>query len=424
MAIEHDSIADGERHEPKGISTAAANQVYVSNGAGSGSWKNQVGGANTVNVSDASDLPSPISGEINLVDDITYIISGTVTISDTIVPGSNNSIVGLEASNNRLVYTGTGSMFKGRDTGLYLTNIGISCATGTLNDWQDISPKKTSVVEYSSCIIEEAKNLGLCTDIKQLRYFACVFSDIKTTGHTFAGDFQQIFSVDTDYVNNSATPVYDLGTATTDLMWHLDYQADLANASGSFISGLANSGNINAGGSGQLLLGLFLGTGTPLVNIDKDDLRWAFTNNTIIPDTDPSALIFMKDNATATTISTANTPVLIAGTFTEQEASFFTTTAGGRITYVGDKDRTVSVRATMTAQVAGGADKKCTYYLAKNGTVITNSGMSDNIKGSAVRNTSLLWRVDVTTNDYLELFVENNADTNDITVEDVNFVIN
>jgi len=39
MAIEHDSIADGERHEPKGISTAALDEVYAADGAGGGTWK-------------------------------------------------------------------------------------------------------------------------------------------------------------------------------------------------------------------------------------------------------------------------------------------------------------------------------------------------------------------------------------------------
>jgi hypothetical protein len=38
MAIEHDSITDPEIHEPKGISTASSNTVYVSDGAGSGTW--------------------------------------------------------------------------------------------------------------------------------------------------------------------------------------------------------------------------------------------------------------------------------------------------------------------------------------------------------------------------------------------------
>lgn len=39
MAIEHVNIADGQRHEPKGISTALDNTTYHANGAGSGEWR-------------------------------------------------------------------------------------------------------------------------------------------------------------------------------------------------------------------------------------------------------------------------------------------------------------------------------------------------------------------------------------------------
>lgn len=38
MSIEHKDIPDSERHEPKGASTALSGTVYVSDGAGSGSW--------------------------------------------------------------------------------------------------------------------------------------------------------------------------------------------------------------------------------------------------------------------------------------------------------------------------------------------------------------------------------------------------
>lgn len=38
MAIEHNIITDPNIHEPKGASTAASGTMYVSNGAGSGSW--------------------------------------------------------------------------------------------------------------------------------------------------------------------------------------------------------------------------------------------------------------------------------------------------------------------------------------------------------------------------------------------------
>ncbi len=40
MTILHVNIADADRHEPKGISTATAGQVYVADGVGSGTWRN------------------------------------------------------------------------------------------------------------------------------------------------------------------------------------------------------------------------------------------------------------------------------------------------------------------------------------------------------------------------------------------------
>lgn len=36
--IQHSAIPDGQRHEPKGISTASSGQVYVASGTGSGAW--------------------------------------------------------------------------------------------------------------------------------------------------------------------------------------------------------------------------------------------------------------------------------------------------------------------------------------------------------------------------------------------------
>lgn len=41
--LEHKDVNDPNRHEPKGASTATADSVYASNGAGSGSWKRVTG---------------------------------------------------------------------------------------------------------------------------------------------------------------------------------------------------------------------------------------------------------------------------------------------------------------------------------------------------------------------------------------------
>ncbi len=38
MAVEHRNIPESGLHEPKGVSTAASDRVYISDGAGSGAW--------------------------------------------------------------------------------------------------------------------------------------------------------------------------------------------------------------------------------------------------------------------------------------------------------------------------------------------------------------------------------------------------
>ena len=38
--VQHSSLTDPNLHEPKGVSTASANQLYLSNGSGSGTWTN------------------------------------------------------------------------------------------------------------------------------------------------------------------------------------------------------------------------------------------------------------------------------------------------------------------------------------------------------------------------------------------------
>jgi hypothetical protein len=45
LAIQHKDIPDAQRHEPKGVSTAANRQAYFADGAGSGTWK-KVGSEN------------------------------------------------------------------------------------------------------------------------------------------------------------------------------------------------------------------------------------------------------------------------------------------------------------------------------------------------------------------------------------------
>lgn len=71
MTILHVNIADADRHEPKGISTATAGQVYVADGAASGDWTSML-----VTYSQAL---SPAIVAANTTAEQTFTISGLAT---------------------------------------------------------------------------------------------------------------------------------------------------------------------------------------------------------------------------------------------------------------------------------------------------------------------------------------------------------
>lgn len=96
MAIEHVNIADGERHEPKGASTATIDQVYVSDGAASGTWK-ELPYSDTIVMDDVSApsfviMPIPMNVTIQR---IKYVLWGAITGADstvTVTDGAGNSL--------------------------------------------------------------------------------------------------------------------------------------------------------------------------------------------------------------------------------------------------------------------------------------------------------------------------------------------
>lgn len=363
--------------------------------------------ADTVIVNLAADLPAPSAGEIQLADNTVYLLAGIITIADTIKVGTNSPITSHSKTHNELKYTGTGSMFKGSNKSFQCSNIGLRCATGTLNDWVDVSPLKESVIEYDQVIIHECDKIGLCTDIKQIRYFACVFSDIKTTGGTFAGNIGQVFSVDTDYVNNSATPVIDLGTVTADLIWHIDYQVDLVNASGSWISGLAGDANLNAGGTGQILVGLHTGPGTDLIGITTTAPNWNFQDINRVTNTRPDGLLSMQGNATATTNPGSGVSALIAGTWVVERTSQMTGTTAGRLTYNAGKDATLPITGSFTVVPVSGGSIDISVEASIDGTPVPNSKRTTSASSGNPSSITVPWQDVLSTAGFVEWEVTN-----------------
>ena len=86
MAIEHVDIPDGERHEPKGVSTATIDQVYVADGAASGAWRT-LPFQDSVIMADVSAPSFELIAIPNncIIDSITFVLYNAITVADSTV---------------------------------------------------------------------------------------------------------------------------------------------------------------------------------------------------------------------------------------------------------------------------------------------------------------------------------------------------
>jgi hypothetical protein len=100
MAVEHVNITDPQIHEPVGASTATVDQVYASDGAGSGTWR-EIPYSDTVVMADVSVasfeiIPIPINLKIQSIE---YVLHSAITGADstiTVTRGGDSASLGTQ----------------------------------------------------------------------------------------------------------------------------------------------------------------------------------------------------------------------------------------------------------------------------------------------------------------------------------------
>lgn len=75
--VAHSALTDPNLHEPKGVATATADQIYQANGSGSGSWK--------LPIKKYSITISPSAVSANSTSEQTFTCTGLVAATDTII---------------------------------------------------------------------------------------------------------------------------------------------------------------------------------------------------------------------------------------------------------------------------------------------------------------------------------------------------
>lgn len=165
------------------------------------------------------------------------------------------------------------------------------------------------------------------------------------------------------------------------------------------------------------------GGGTYNSGVQYTDNKALFVNCKGINNSDSIANYYMSDNATVTNVITVATPLKIAGTTTANSINQKFTHTSNRETYTGAINRNFKVTATVSVTSAS-ANDQIGFYVAKNGTVLTESEMYVTTNASArAESVTIQTLVSLVTNDYIEIWVENDTDASDVTVTFLNVVI-
>jgi len=412
----HNALTGVELHETKGAAAATKGHVLRATGAATAVYAALLGNVVFVNV--LSDLPTAAAGKITLAANTTYIFGANVNIgTDFLQYSAGSGVQSSSAFGATITYTGTNPMHQGADGNVTIQDITFNCANADLYSFADTGGGGNSIILISDVLVIACLAVGTIDDVNTFVYDGSTVLSC-TDGLIFLGDSHiGTRLVSLNFLSTSTTYVGIDFTGATMKTVNID-GVILAGGTGSIgIKGDAANANITTNFIANVTNVQFAGVTTALSGITIDDFRWNFQGNGAVADTMPDALVSMVNNATATTLS-VGVPTLVAGTWTLVRSSQFTTTTGGRATYNGERDLVTPIDVSVVVDPASGTNKSIRAYVAVNGTEVANSGIAVNISSGDPKQISVPWQANLSTGDFVEVFIENETDSVNATVID------
>ncbi|MBL7931263.1 MAG: hypothetical protein JNL60_05160, partial [Bacteroidia bacterium] len=167
---------------------------------------------------------------------------------------------------------------------------------------------------------------------------------------------------------------------------------------------------------------MFVGTGTYINGTFSNNWEVESTGLTTQKDDVASGNIYISSTA-STTFAAVNSPVKIQGTTTSANLFRVSSSVNNRLVYTGNKTKRFAVICSLSS-IASGNNKNFSFYISKNGSVLPESKQLMKCSSSVDRGSiTLSCTVSLSTNDYIEVWCENNTDATALSVESLNLAI-
>ena len=378
--------------------------------------------ASFVFVSSLADLPTPITGTITLLANYTYYITAVIDLLGSRLVGSENTtILGASSENSILTSTGLGvgvpllsSIYtmpirniciKDVDTALNID--GTSNPNPMALDWDGVNflnvPNIGTIKNPANFIFDK----GSFINSKGLKFEGTIgtvaLSNSIFSGDSLAGDIIKILS--TCIITRRFRIIYSsVVSFGSTIGINVDVSATIPVES--YILDTVN----------------FSGGGTYLSGVSVSDNKTNFIKCKGIQNSAEISLYYMHANATATVIAATNTPVKVLGATTSSAITQKFTNTDNRATYNGSLVRVFKVSASLSLQSGNNQTIGC--YISKNGVVSSDSEVYVNTDGVGKAESMHVQNLlELSENDYIEVWIENTTSITNITVTDLNLIV-
>lgn len=368
-------------------------------------------------VESLSDLPSPSGGVISLAANKTYFFTTTVDLlGSRLQAAANTTILGGSSENCWITSTGLASNTALLSSGYSLPLRNITLSHGTAFNL-DATGNGVQALDWFGVNFTNCTTVGTVKNYDNFIMTDCAF--LNSSGLTLDGTINTFGALSCLFDANGGTIFNVPSTATIGRRFRLIYCAvivlggevgiDVSTTATIPVEGFILD-TVNFSGGGEYIKS---------TGVQYSDNKSLFSNCRGISNSASVGGYYMTGNATASDITGSVTPIKIAGTTTALSINQRFSHTDNRLTYTGALTRTFEISAVLN--ITGGGAVPHTMWVYKNGSVVADSiGKGTTGAGGRAENIACQTIISMNTNDYVEMWIQNDSGSSDVTCTDLN----